>query len=93
MMTEEEVPGTIKVIHDKPRQDLYMPSRVDGRAPQQVLTGARETHAIDLRSGQLHIYADDWRSRGADLTSLGANWIGWTVFTRKGWTRPIVSSQ
>ena len=74
----------IVVEHRQPRRGLYMPSRVDGEPPKRVLTGYRETHAVNLQTGEETVIRDDWGGRSEAEKKLGFFWTGWTKFIRAG---------
>ena len=86
LVTKEEQPSSAEVIveHRQPRQRLYMPSRLDGEHPRKVLTNFRETHAVNVLTGQKTVVRDNWGGRTEHEKLLSFPWTGWTKFIRAG---------
>ena len=70
--------GAVAVVHERPRRQLYTPSRHEGMAPRRAFTGHRETHGWIAGSGEHFIRRDTWsRDKAQPLNHL---WTGWTKF-------------
>ena len=71
--------GMVAVAHERPRKELYLPSRHGGVAPKKAFTGHRETHGRYIDTGEQFVHRDTW-SRGK-LLRLDRLWTGWTCFS------------
>ena len=71
--------GTVAIVHEKPRKELFLPSRHEGVAPRKAFTGHRETHGRYADTGEKFVHRDTW-SR-AKILCLDRRWTGWTCFS------------
>ena len=74
--------GRIAVVHCRPLESLYLPSRIGKISPKQALTAYRESHVKDLATGATTVLRDTWTN--GKTVNTGCNWVGWTLFRRHG---------
>ena len=72
--------GEVRRAHDRPRRNLFTPTRVDGEPPAEALTGTRQTVGRFQDTGEEFKIVDEWRNRMTAHRDLGRWWTGYTSF-------------
>ena len=78
--------GWVQVIHDRPRESLITPMRIDGVPPVRALTSLRITEGKYVPSGEVLSKVDNWTSRSEAHLQMPMMWTGSTWFLKRSCT-------
>jgi hypothetical protein len=72
--------GELSRAHERPRRELFTPTRVEGEPPAARLASTRRTVGRYCDTGECFTVVDEWRNRKTAHRDLGRWWTGHTVF-------------